>query len=172
MARAIAGKVSRRQGSTQTPTESPSWLWMADTWVLLVAMVTLGDVSVYSTASYVRQLLEEKGYETRVAAGVPSFCAGAAKAKQSLCENGKTLGILPGVASREVLEQAFDEFDNLVIMKAGRALSWLLPLLEERGLLEHTTMLRDVGMASEYVGSPQAEPYSYFTTLLIRQRGE
>lgn len=31
----------------------------------LVAMVTLGDVSVYSTASYVRQLLEEKGYETR-----------------------------------------------------------------------------------------------------------
>ena len=63
----------------------------------LVAMVTLGDVSVYSTASYVRQLLEEKGYETRVAAGVPSFCAGAAKAKQSLCENGKTLGILPGV---------------------------------------------------------------------------
>ena len=138
----------------------------------LVAMVTLGDVSVYSTASYVRQLLEEKGYETRVAAGVPSFCAGAAKAKQSLCENGKTLGILPGVASREVLEQAFDEFDNLVIMKAGRALSWLLPLLEERGLLEHTTMLRDVGMASEYVGSPQAEPYSYFTTLLIRQRGE
>ncbi|MFR9195244.1 MAG: precorrin-2 C(20)-methyltransferase, partial [Ruminococcus sp.] len=138
----------------------------------LVAMVTLGDVSVYSTASYVRQLLEEKGYETRVAAGVPSFCAGAAKAKQSLCENGETLGILPGVASREVLEQAFDEFDNLVIMKAGRALSWLLPLLEERGLLEHTTMLRDVGMASEYVGSPQAEPYSYFTTLLIRQRGE
>lgn len=92
--------------------------------------------------------------------------------KASLCENGKTLGILPGVASREVLEQAFDEFDNLVIMKAGRALSWLLPLLEERGLLEHTTMLRDVGMASEYVGSPQAEPYSYFTTLLIRQRGE
>ena len=57
-------------------------------------------------------------------------------------------------------------------LKAGRALSWLLPLLEERGLLEHTTMLRDVGMASEYVGSPQAEPYSYFTTLLIRQRGE
>ena len=38
-------KVSRRQGSTQTPTESPSWLWMADTWVLLVAMVTLASLS-------------------------------------------------------------------------------------------------------------------------------
>ena len=40
----------------------------------LVAMVTLGDVSVYSTASYVRQLLEEKGYETRVAAGAVLLC--------------------------------------------------------------------------------------------------
>ena len=38
-----------------------------------VAMVTLGDVSVYSTASYVRQLLAEKGYATQVIAGVPSF---------------------------------------------------------------------------------------------------
>lgn len=36
-----------------------------------VAMVTLGDVSVYSTASYVRQLLAEKGYATQVIAGVP-----------------------------------------------------------------------------------------------------
>ena len=37
----------------------------------LVAMVTLGDASVYSTASYVRQLLEEKGYETRVVPAQP-----------------------------------------------------------------------------------------------------
>ena len=32
-------------GSTQTPTELPSWLWMDDTCVLLVAIVTLASVS-------------------------------------------------------------------------------------------------------------------------------
>lgn len=69
-----------------------------------VAMVTLGDVSVYSTASYVRQLLAEKGYATQVIAGVPSFCAGAAKAQQSLCENSESLQILPAVHSREAVE--------------------------------------------------------------------
>ena len=68
-----------------------------------VAMVTLGDVSVYSTASYVRQLLAEKGYATQVIAGVPSFCAGAAKAQQSLCENSESLQILPAVHSREAV---------------------------------------------------------------------
>lgn len=133
-----------------------------------VAMVTLGDVSVYSTASYVRQLLAEKGYATQVIAGVPSFCAGAAKAQQSLCENSESLQILPAVHSREAVETALEQFDNLVVMKAGRAMAWLLPLLRERGLLEHTTMLRDVGMPSEYIGKPELEPYSYFTTLLIK----
>ena len=120
-----------------------------------VAMVTLGDVSVYSTASYVRQLLAEKGYATQVIAGVPSFCAGAAKAQQSLCENSESLQILPAVHSREAVETALEQFDNLVVMKAG--------------LLEHTTMLRDVGMPSEYIGKPELEPYSYFTTLLIKE---
>ena len=47
-------------------------------------------------------------------------------------------------------------------------MAWLLPLLRERGLLEHTTMLRDVGMPSEYIGKRELEPYSYFTTLLIK----
>ncbi|MFR6495169.1 MAG: precorrin-2 C(20)-methyltransferase [Ruminococcus sp.] len=88
----------------------------------LVAMVTLGDVSVYSTASYVRQL-EEKGYETRVAAGVPSFVPAQPRQSRALRKRGDA-GNPARVASREVLEQAFDEFDNLVIMKAGRALSW------------------------------------------------
>ena len=82
-----------------------------------VAMVTLGDVSVYSTASYVRQLLAEKGYATQVIAGVPSFCAGAAKAQQSLCENSESLQILPAVHSREAVETALEQFDNLVVMK-------------------------------------------------------
>ena len=115
-----------------------------------------------------RQLLAEKGYATQVIAGVPSFCAGAAKAQQSLCENSESLQILPAVHSREAVETALEQFDNLVVMKAGRAMAWLLPLLRERGLLEHTTMLRDVGMPSEYIGKPELEPYSYFTTLLIK----
>ena len=90
-----------------------------------VAMVTLGDVSVYSTASYVRQLLAEKGYATQVIAGVPSFCAGAAKAQQSLCENSESLQILPAVHSREAVETALEQFDNLVVMKAGDC--WNIP---------------------------------------------
>lgn len=136
-----------------------------------VAMVTLGDVSVYSTATYVRQMVEEQGYETAVAAGIPAFCAGAAKTKYSLCENEESLLVMPGVSDKTAMEQVLGQFDNLVIMKAGKALPWLLPMLEEHGLLEHTVMLRNVGMPDEYIGAPTGETYSYFTTLLIKKGG-
>ncbi|MDE6657731.1 MAG: hypothetical protein K2J88_04015 [Oscillospiraceae bacterium] len=33
-----------------------------------IAMITLGDVSVYSTANYVRQVISEQGYHTQVIA--------------------------------------------------------------------------------------------------------
>lgn len=49
-----------------------------------VAMLNLGDVSIYATYSYLMELLSEKGYETRMIPGVPSFCAVAARLGVSL----------------------------------------------------------------------------------------
>ncbi len=136
-----------------------------------VAMVTLGDVSVYSTATYVRQMLESRGYVTHIVPGISAYSAGAALAGQSLCENGESLLIMPGVTSSEAIDQALEQFENVVIMKAGKALSWLIPMLEEKGLLAHTTMLQNVGMESEYIGAPKVGvgTVSYFTTLLIKK---
>ncbi len=112
-----------------------------------VAMVTLGDVSVYSTATYVRQVLKEQGYATQVVAGLPSFCSGAAQAGVSLCENEESLLIMPAVRSKEAIEAALQQFDNLVVMKAGKALP------------------------DAYVGVPRQTGSSYFTTLLIKKGG-
>ena len=92
-----------------------------------VAMVTLGDVSIYSTAAYVQQVLEEDGYATEVVAGISAFSAGAAKAKCSLCERQESLLVLPGGAAPETIQQALEQFDTLVLMKAGKALPWLVP---------------------------------------------
>lgn len=43
-----------------------------------VAMVVLGDVSIYSTYCYLMELLREEGYETEMIPGVASFSAVAA----------------------------------------------------------------------------------------------
>lgn len=134
-----------------------------------IAMVTLGDVSVYSTASYVRQIISESGYPTEVIAGISSFSSGAAKARLSLCENQESLLILPAVASPDSVRQALSKADNLVIMKAGKALHWLLPMLKEYNLFDKTIMFRNLNMPDEYIGVPVMESTSYFTILLIKK---
>lgn len=53
-----------------------------------VGFLTLGDPSIYSTAMYIHRILKEAGYRTGMIAGVPSFCAAAARLDIALCEAG------------------------------------------------------------------------------------
>ena len=43
-----------------------------------VAFLTLGDSSIYATPMYLHRILKEKGYQTKMVPGIPSFCAVAA----------------------------------------------------------------------------------------------
>ena len=89
-----------------------------------VAMLNLGDVSVYATFGYLQEILQAEGYETRMLAGVPSFCASAARLNQSLTAGmDEPLTIAPGGSADEVLDNA----GSKVLMKTGRQLPrhWL-----------------------------------------------
>ncbi|MDE6776478.1 MAG: precorrin-2 C(20)-methyltransferase [Oscillospiraceae bacterium] len=135
-----------------------------------IAMITLGDVSVYSTANYVRQIISEQGYQTEVISGISSFSSGSAKAQLSLCENQENLLILPAVNSPEIVKKALLQADNIIIMKAGKALTWLIPMLKELNLFDKTIMFCDLNMPGEYIGVP-VETQSYFVILLIKKGG-
>lgn len=62
------------------------------------ALITLGDVSIYSTAFYVCDRLKKAGYDTEMVAGIPSFCAGASLAGISLAEGKESLMVKIGRA--------------------------------------------------------------------------
>ena len=49
-----------------------------------VAMLNLGDLSVYATFGYLQEILETEGCKTVMLPGVTSFCAAAARLGQSL----------------------------------------------------------------------------------------
>ena len=66
---------------------------------LSVAMVNLGDVSIYATAYYVLDELRRRGYDTRMIPGVASFSAVAAALGRSLTEMELPLHIYPAGAS-------------------------------------------------------------------------
>lgn len=135
------------------------------------AMLNLGDVSIYATFGYLQCLLEAEGYPTAMAAGVPSFCAAAARLNVPLTGGmDAPLTIAPGSWAGRVL----DTPGTKVLMKTGRQLPALLAALEQAGRLENSALVCNCGLPDEQVcpdlscGQPQVQP-GYFTTVLVKE---
>ena len=111
-----------------------------------VAMVNLGDVSVYATACYILERIRADGFKTVMCPGVTSFCAVAARLGRSLA--------LPGTK---------------VIMKSGKAIHETAAALERRGMAANAGMVADCGLETEQVYTDLRhlpEEISYFATIV------
>lgn len=136
-----------------------------------VAMVTLGDASLYSTCSYVSERLIKAGYETETVAGVPSFCASAACAGISLCSETESLAIVPAVTDIGELESILNTFSNVVIMKAGKSIDKIYDCLDRLGLTQNAVVTSGVGMENEIIEPLKRNgEYGYFTTIIVKKR--
>ena len=133
-----------------------------------VAMVNLGDVSIYATAYYVLDVVRSMGFRAEMVPGVPSFCAVAARLGRSLTEPDQPLHIIPGGGPG--LGEALDLPGSKVLMKAGRNHQKLLEELEARKLLDRAAMVENCGLPEErpfadLTGKPDSN--GYFTTVII-----
>ncbi len=134
-----------------------------------VAMLNLGDVSVFSTFSYMMNILTEKGYEVEVIPGVTSFCAVAATLKTSLTTMHKPLHIIPAGSLESVLELE----GTKVVMKTGKAMPEIKAILKERGQDHHVMAVQNCGLPNEVVCKSVDEIWddaSYFTTMIIKEK--
>jgi len=130
-----------------------------------VAMLNLGDVSVYSTYSYIAQEVQAMGYECVMIPGVTSFCACAALLGRSLTDAREPLSIFPG--SYNDLGSALDTPGGKVLMKSARAIPALREAIREKGLEEKTAVVSDCGLPTQAVHTIDDDISSYFTTVLI-----
>ena len=108
-----------------------------------VAMVNLGDVSVYATAYYILERVRSDGFEVVMCPGVTSFCAVAARLGRSLTRMEEPLHILPGSMDMDALER--------------------------HGLAARAGMVADCGLETEQVYTDLRqlpEEISYFATIV------
>ena len=137
-----------------------------------VAMVTLGDVSLYSTVHYIADELISRGYEIIMVPGVPSFSAAAASLAIPLAEMDAPVHIIPSVRNNS--DDYLDLPGTKVLMKAGRHLHRTLDELDRRGLLDVTSLAVNCGMDDEILiknlgdNEPLPDKTGYFTTVIVR----
>ncbi len=139
-----------------------------------VAMANIGDVSIYSTFSYIHEKVAASGYATEVVPGIPSFCAAAAKLKVSLTEMGKPLHIIP--AGEDGLAENLALAGTRVLMKSGKELPRVKKALKEAGLWQKAAMAVNCGLPGEKLypcleeeEMDEAGGAGYFSVILVKE---
>ena len=136
-----------------------------------VAMVNLGDVSIYATAYYVLDVVRSMGFRAEMVPGVPSFCAVAAALGRSLTEPEAPLHIYP--AGKTDLDTALAQPGTKVLMKSGSAMAATAQALERQGLAGKSAMVADCGLPTEQVFQTMEnlpEKISYFATVIVPEK--
>lgn len=135
-----------------------------------VAMLNLGDVSIYATCGYLMEILRARGVTAVMVPGVPSFCAVAARLGESLTGMDTPLHILPAGAAP--LEEMLALPGTKVLMKSGRRIPQVVGALQAAGCLEKAAMVQNCGLPGEMVAADltaaPAQP-GYFATIIVKE---
>ena len=134
-----------------------------------VAMVNLGDVSIYATCTRTMERIKELGYSVVMVPGVPSFCAVAARLGESLTAEGAPLHIFP--AGHTDLDQALRLEGAKVLMKSGRQLPGVIEALGKAGVLDRSVLVENCGLPGERVAAPlkKGTESGYFSTIVVKE---
>lgn len=134
-----------------------------------VAMLNIGDTSIYGTYGYIRDIVRKQGFTTVTIPGVPSFCAVAAALNTSLAEKNEVLMVIPGDC--ENIEALITGPGNKILMKSGKGLGRVRKLISEKGLDSHASLVANCGLPNEKIFediTQAGDEEGYFTTVFLK----
>ena len=143
-----------------------------------VVFLAQGDISIFSTGSYLSMELEKYHPKcvVKLIPGVMSFSAAAAKSKFPLAFQEEQLLVLPVPGSydelKNLLSDAATKKRIVVLLKLGKKWEWIKPLLEELDLIKVSIFAERVGFSDQQIlraSDLSASTRPYFSLLLIRQ---
>lgn len=138
-----------------------------------VAFACLGDVSFYSTFTYLAQTLHHMDCQLEIVT-IPGICSPMAIAsilQLPLTVNRQKLAILPALYSVQELETALDWAEVVVLLKVSSVYQQIWHILAKRKLLEASWIVEKATFPDQKIYQdlsqyPQLK-LSYFSLLLI-----
>ena len=139
-----------------------------------VAFACEGDVSFYSTFTYLAQTIQQSYGAVKILT-VPGICSPVAAASDlqiPLTIGNQSLTILPAIYSWEDLKQALGSSDVVVLMKVSSVYQQVWQMLQQQGLLESSSVVDKATFCDRKIYTnlkdyPKLQ-LSYFSILIIR----
>lgn len=140
-----------------------------------VAFASEGDVSFYSTFTYLAQTLQKLRPQIQVIAipGVCSPLAAIAGLGLPLTIWDQQLAILPALHSLEALETTLDQADVVVLMKVSSVYERVWAVLQQRELLNSAYVVEWATLPNQVIykglGNLPQLKLSYFSLMIVQQ---
>ncbi len=137
----------------------------------------LGDPLLYGTFSYLwRELHTAANITVKIIPGITSFAAAAAAGGVPLTMADERFVVLPASYETDMLtlQRLLNDFNTVVLMKAGTALPAIVTALQQLNLLDYALYAERVGLEGEFITRDlrtldlQHRPY---LSLVIVRRG-
>ncbi len=141
-----------------------------------ITFTCLGDISFYSTFSYLAQALQQLDPEAKIET-VPGVCSPMAIAsvlKIPLTVNHQRLVIIPALYSVEELEKTLDWAEVVILLKISSVYEQVWQILQRRNLLLTSYIVEKVTFPEQKIyrdlhNYPQLD-LSYFSIMLINAK--
>lgn len=142
-----------------------------------VVYLIVGDPLLFGSFVYLweRLVLRYPQIPVEIVPGISSVNASTAAAGLPLALGRERVALLPAAheADSATLRRLLADFDTVILLKAGRALRRILPILEAEGLLPHATVVEQASWPTQRifrdVRAAARERLSYWTLLVIRR---
>ncbi|MDE5167255.1 cobalt-factor II C(20)-methyltransferase [Paenibacillus larvae] len=135
--------------------------------------ITLGDPMIYSTYSYLLELLQTE-VETETIAGISSFSYIASRIGWPIVMDEESLAVIPVTSGEAAVNQVLTHFHTIILMKAASNMPLVLRLLDKHQLLEKAVLVSNASMVSEKITYGlehlhDDEKLSYFSTIIVKK---
>ena len=137
-----------------------------------IAIVSEGDISTYSSFSYLLHRIHAENLETKLIPGITSYNLAAAEQQVPLCLQNEQLLVLPRVKDAAMLTEALERYDGLILMKIKSSIEMIAEVLKTQKEAKVFYCER-LGTAKQFISSNWDEILTrnipYFSLIIVRK---
>lgn len=141
--------------------------------------ITLGDPTIYSTFTYLLKYVKKSlpDLQVEIIPGISAVNSISAWIQQPLAEGEESLVIVPALGERAYLKDLIEQFDNVVLLKAGNQTDKVVQLLNEGDVSGKVYFASRCGFSDGFYTddftSLLDKKFDYLSTMIIKKnRGD
>lgn len=138
---------------------------------LSIAIVSEGDISTFSSFSYLLEKIQAHQLTINLIPGISSYLHLASESKIPLCLQNEKIAVIPRIQTKEELQEAINNFDTVVLMKIISVIAIITSVIDTKK--HNITYAERLGTKQQFITNnwtiAKQREIPYFSLIIIKK---